>query len=62
MKKGDFVYTPRFCSVKIQKVFRTMKTAREQGYVETTHYENSEYQILGKHTGTNTMIFAGIKK
>jgi hypothetical protein len=62
MKKGEFVYTPRFCSVKIQKVCRNNKTARKQGFTEPTHYESSKYDILGKHTGLNHMIFAAVTK
>jgi hypothetical protein len=62
IKKGDYVYTPRFCSVEIKKVFRSRNTAGKQGFVEPTHYTSSEYDILGKHTGTNMMIFAAVKK
>ena len=62
MKKGDYVETPRFCAVKIEKVFKNHTTAYKQGYCEPTHYKNWEYEILGKHTGTNTMVFAGVKK
>jgi hypothetical protein len=36
--------------------------AAKEGYTEPTHYENPEYDIQGKHTGLNTMIFAAIKK
>lgn len=61
MKKGDWVDTPRFCKVKIQKVFRTEQNAKKAGYYEPTHYEKDNYKIYGKHTGTNTMVFAGVK-
>lgn len=62
MKKGDYVYTPRFCSVKIEKVFKTEENALKAGYNEPTHYKNYEYGILGKHTGINQMLFAGYRK
>jgi hypothetical protein len=61
MKKGDYVKTPRFCTVKIEEVFENARSARAEGYTEPTHYEG-EYEILGKHTGINRMIFAAIKK
>lgn len=62
MKAGDYVDTPRFCKVKIQEVFNTMATAAEFGYVEPTHYKNPDYVVLGKHIGTNRMIFAAVRK
>lgn len=62
MKAGDYVHTPRFCSVKIQTIFEHDEEARNGGYCEPTHYTDAEYSILGKHTGTNRMIFAAIKK
>lgn len=62
MKKGDYVSTPRFCSVRIEKVFRSEENARKNGFCEPTHYVNGTYGVLGKHTGINTMIFAGYKK
>ena len=62
MKKGDYIETPRFLKVKIQKVFRSNERAIKEGYTEPTHYRNSEYHIRGKHTGLNTMIFAAIKR
>jgi len=61
MKKGDWVDTPRFLKVKIQKVFRSEGNARKNGYTEPTHYNNWEYAVLGKHTGINMMVFAAAK-
>ena len=62
MKKGDFINTPRFLKVKISDIL-TPKEAREQGFIEPTHYSNDpEYNIFGKHIGTNRMIFAAVKK
>jgi hypothetical protein len=61
MKKGDYIKTPRFLTVKIADVFENLEIAKEQGYKEPTHFEDENYEILGKHTGTNTMIFAAIK-
>lgn len=62
MKKGDYVKTPRFCTVKIEHVFRKPETARANGYVEPTHYSNPDYDIQGKHVGVNRMVFAAIKR
>ena len=62
MKKNDRVETPRFGTVKIQKVFRSSTTAEREGFTEPTHYRDSNYYIRGKSIGINRMIFAGIKK
>jgi hypothetical protein len=61
MKIGDFIRTPRFCTVKINEMFDSVKAARAEGYTEPTHYEG-EYEILGKHIGINRMVFAAVKK
>lgn len=63
MKKGDKVYTPRFCTVRIKEVFDTQKEARAAGYYEPTHYDKDpNYAIQGKHTGENRMQFAAVRK
>ena len=61
MKAGDYIYTPRFCTCKIKKVFESVKDAYAEGYNEPTHYKG-EYEILGKVTSLNHMNFAAIKK
>ena len=62
MKIGDYVETPRFLKVRIEKVFDSRNEARQEGYTEPTHYDKGDYEISGKHTGINTMKFAAIKK
>lgn len=62
MKKGDWIETPRFLKVQIEKVFSSNERAFKEGFTEPTHYNNSGYDIRGKHTGINRMIFAAIKK
>jgi hypothetical protein len=62
MEKGDLIQTPRFLTVRIDAMFESEKAARAEGYYEPTHYENSDYKILGKSTGLNLMVFAGVKK
>ncbi|MCD8090181.1 MAG: hypothetical protein LUD81_06085 [Clostridiales bacterium] len=61
MKKGDWVDTPRFCKVKIEKVFRNKENALKAGYTEPTHYKGLEYGILGKSLDMYHMKFAGYK-
>jgi len=62
MKKGEYVETPRFLKVKIEKVFRSNERALKEGYTEPTHYRDSEYHIRGKNIGENRMVFAAIKR
>lgn len=62
MKKGDWVDTPRFCKVQIEKVFRSAETARKHGFTEPTHYKGDEYGILGKPLDMYIMIFAAYKR
>lgn len=62
MKQGDMVKTPRFLTIRIAEVFDSREEARKEGYHEPTHYDNGEYDILGKHTGVNRMQFAAIRK
>lgn len=61
MKKGDYVYTPRFCTVRINEVYDTREEAAKNGYTEPTHY-NGDYEILGKSLDMYHMKFAAIKK
>ena len=62
MKKGDRINTPRFLTVIIDRVL-TREEAYEQGFTEPTHYnDDPDYDILGKHTATNHMIFAAVEK
>ena len=61
MEKGDYVHTPRFLKVKITDVL-TAKEANEKGFTEPTHYDNMNFDILGKNIGENRMIFAAVKK
>ena len=63
MQKGDVVKTPRFLSVKIAEVFDSKEVAYQQGFHAPTHYWNDpEWDVLGKHTGENRMVFAAVKK
>ena len=62
MKAGDKVMTPRFLTVAIKKVFDSIREAREAGFKEPTHYENSEYAVFGKSIDIYHMEFAAAKK
>ena len=63
IKKGAYVKTPRFLTVKITKVFRSEQNAYKQGYCEPTHYDNDgKYGILGKMIEENRMAFTAYKK
>lgn len=62
MKKGDRIHTPRFLTVTIDRVL-TREEARQQGFTEPTHYGgDSTYDVPGKITKPNHMIFAAVKK
>lgn len=62
MTVGERVMTPRFCTVKIDSVFNSVKEARENGFTEPTHYHKDGYTILGKSTSVNHMVFAAAKE
>ena len=61
MKIGDYVYTPRFCTVKINAIFASEAEAHRCGYREPTHYKG-EYIILGKALDMYHMEFAAVPK
>lgn len=61
MKVGDYVYTPRFCTVKINAVFASEAEAHKDGYREPTYYKG-EYTILGKVLDQYSMVFAAVPK
>lgn len=51
---GDRIYTPRFCTVTIAKVFRTMREAEKEGYVHSAHLKG----VYGKSLDEYHMRFA----
>jgi len=61
LQVGDYVNTPRFLKVKIRAIYTNKKEAHKEGYCEPTHYQG-DFEVLGKHTGTNRMQFAAIYK
>ena len=62
IKKGDYVLTPRFCTVKIDKVFKSRENAAKAGYTEPTHYKDYAFGVVGKSIGINRMTFAAFRK
>lgn len=59
---GDYVDTPRFCKVQIERVYRDESEMRQDGFTEPTDYRDSEYVVCGKSTELNCMIFAAALK
>lgn len=59
---GDYVDTPRFCYVQIERVYRDETEMRRDGYTEPTDYRDSEYVVCGKSIGLNHVIFAAARK
>lgn len=67
MNIGDYVSTPRFCTVRISAIFREEQEARSCGYTEPTYYSGrgdggSDYIVLGKSLDLYHMIFAAVPK
>ena len=50
-----------FLSVKIIAIFKNMADAEKLGFIEPTHYDG-EFEVLGRHIGTNRMDFAVVFK
>lgn len=63
MKKGDRIYTPRFCRVEIETVYASRADAAQDGYTEPTHYnDDPEYGVVGKSLDMYHMTFAAYRK
>jgi len=62
MKKADKIKTPRFLTVTISRMFKNSQNAHKAGFVEPTHYRDDQgFQVFGKVTSHNHMIFAGVR-
>jgi len=66
---GMTIYTPRFCTVRIDAIFSTYAAARRAGFNEDSHYgmcdncgrflpEDLPIRIVGRMIGENRMEFA----
>lgn len=62
MKVNERIYTPRFCTVTVEKIFESRKEAQQEGYTEPTYYNENGFTIFGKSIGFNRMVFAGVKE
>lgn len=62
MKIGQCIYTPRFCTVKIKKIFDNVFEAYKGGFKEPTYYDDPEgYEVLGRSIDLYHMEFAAVK-
>lgn len=62
MKTGDRIYTPRFCTVAIKEVLADWQEAWDKGYREPTHYDDPEWNIVGKSLDMYHMEFAAYRR
>ena len=61
MKIGDYVRTPRFCTVRIKEIYTDKEAARQAGYTDPTYYRDaSGVEVLGKSVDLNCMVFAAV--
>ena len=62
METGKYIYTPRFCRVKIKEIFDSPREAMEAGYTEPTHYHKDGWTVLGKSLDMYHMEFAAVNE
>ena len=62
MKAGDQIRTPRFCTVKIEKIFESKEEAFKNGFSEPTYYKDCQWDVLGKSIDMYHMEFAAVRK
>lgn len=62
MKIGGKIYTPRFCTVRIDEIFKNYAEAVQHGYGQPTYYRKGGYSIIGKCIEDNCMVFAEYKE
>ena len=62
LKEGDDLYSPRFCWIKITKVYDTVADLFAAGYSEPTHIWNDRWDIRGRSLDMNRMDFAAAPK
>ena len=62
MKTGDRVFTPRFCTVIIERVFNNQMEAQKEGFTEPTHFHKDGWTVFGKSLDLYHMEFAGCRE
>ena len=62
IRVDDLVFTPRFCTVRITRIFNSRCEAIREGFSEPTHYHKDGYGILGKSLDLYHMEFAAVKE
>ncbi|MCM1191056.1 MAG: hypothetical protein NC548_55075 [Lachnospiraceae bacterium] len=58
MKVGDYIFTPRFCFVRIENIYLSEELLEKAGYTEPTYCQNDDYVIRGKSIDMFHMLFA----
>lgn len=61
MNAGDIVMTPRFCKVRIEKIFDTKEEMERSGYTEPTYYDGL-FEVRGRVLDVNSMVFAACER
>lgn len=56
-KINDYVHTPRFLTVRIDRVFRSYEDMVKAGFTEPTHFRG-DFKVNGKSIDMYTMVFA----
>lgn len=62
VKVGDYINTPRFCTVKIAEVFASEAEAHSHGYSISSYYRGDDCTIWGKSLDLYHMRFAAVPK
>ena len=62
LKKGDSLYSPRFCTIWLDEVFDSVEELRAAGFNEPTYFNNKRWEIRGKSIDMYHMLFAAAPK
>lgn len=64
MNTGDRVYTPRFCTVRIEEIFDSPQEAAEAGFTAPTFYQDPAgvFGVSGRSLDLYHMEFAAYRK
>ena len=62
MTIGTKVYTPRFCTVTIEKIFNSREEAMKESFSEPTFFDDPLWIVVGKSLDLYHMAFAAYPK